>query len=594
MAKGKIVVALVILSTILALILFVPYNKGGNNPDKFKDSEYYDLICGIDDYLVENSKKPPKNNFESMIKMFKRIFGKEEDTNKHSMSYYFGQESAVGYKDISVINENAYYQTGDEIITTADYIYSLEKMNSSSEVLRIYSADGENSVLINEYAMPNVMESSKIHPEGMFLSEDGKTLTLVGKWYERQYGYTAAVSLNVSDPRSITEKGSYTVYGDAAGAYMYDDKIVIATKCGFSANDIDYSRPSTFVPLLDFGNGYKYMKMEDISIPNGISSCYCVFSVFDASSCENLDNQAIMGYASAYFDGSNIFAEIWSIVEESSADTFHLSRTTDIAILSFAGGIIEYKDAFSVPGYMADNRNCIDEKEGYLRLVVSTIDGYWVKEGGEEIFRENYNISLYVYDLENKSFAYKAEDFAVNGEILRKVRFKGDNLYICTEAETNADTPVYSFDLSDYGNVIFKDKVDTVGSHLATADMGEDMFLGLTKDKENVSFILYKEEDGNMIEVDKFNVAGGFYYISMLDAENNVCGFLAYMKYSGNTSDTKLYYILIQIDGEQLVQLDKIELDREKYKNVDVSSAYCDGCLYIFSSAGNIIREITE
>lgn len=602
MATSKIVIALVVLSTILALILFVPYNSGGNNPEKFKDSEYYEIIKGIDELLVNDARKQPQNNFEMIVEVVKGWFEKDNETTYKRYLYLgYEQERDTNYVELAEDRTPGVDLPG-EVVSNSDYIFRIEKKTdeiySYKRVIRAYSVAGENTAMLFEYDMPEVKNGSTLSPLGMLLSDDGRTLTIVGQYHIRNNGYTAVVALDVTNPNSITEKGRFLVDGELASARMSDGKIVLVSRCGFSTYDIDYSKPSTFVPRIDTGNGYECMKPEDISYPDGIGYGYAVFSIFDASSFELTTNKALMGvsFSDVYVYEDNIYLARRRVVEEIYADTEHYSLMTDVNVINYSSGKIERTAILTVRGVIEDSYG-FDERDGYLRIVTSTLEGYSTNHGETSSYRESINVSLYVFNLAAGSLVYKNEDFAVEGERAFKVRFKGDNLYICTDAVRSVDTHVYAFELGDYSNVIRNDAGATIENTIALREIGDGLFLGIrTKSSINCCVTVYRK-DGYLLEVvDEYSFVGSFGASCsfMINPDENLIGFSGYMQYSGATSDKKYYYVLLEFDGENFVEVDKFEISREASLDGALMPVYYDGYLYLTSRNGTISRKITR
>lgn len=602
MSTSKIVIALVVLSTILALILFIPYNFGGNNPDKFKDSEYYEIIKGIDELLVNDARKQPQNNFEMIVEMVKGWFEKDSET-AYKRYLYLGHEQERDTNYIELAEDRTPgVDSPRKVVSNSDYIFRVEKKTdgkySYERVIRAYSIAGENTAMLFEYDMPEVKNGSTLSPLGMLLSDDGKTLTIVGEYYIRNNSYTAVVAIDVTNPQSVTEKGRFLVDGELASARMSDGKIVLVSRCGFSTYDIDYSKPSTFVPRIDTGNGYECMKPEDISYPDGIGYGYAVFSIFDASSFELTTNKALMGvsFSDVYIYEDNIYLARRRVAEEIYADTAHYSYLTDVNVINYSSGKIERTAILTVRGVIEESYG-FDERDGYLRIVTSTLEGYSTNHGETSSYRESINVSIYVFNLADNSLVYKNEDFAVEGDRAFKVRFMGDNLYICTDAVRSVDTHVYAFELGDYSNVIRNDAGATIENTIALREIDEGLFVCVrTKGSTNCCVTVYRKDDYLLEVVDEYSFVGSFGepYTFMINTDENLIGFCAHITNGQYKPNSEYYHVLLGFDGENLVELDKYEIAREVYLEGALMPVYYDGYLYLTTQNGTITRKITR
>ena len=362
---------------------------------------------------------------------------------------------------------------GDLSKTTEKYIFRM-----GNHTVYIYSINGTDSKLVSEYILPFIDgERSYVYYYDMFLSDDGNTLTLFGKYddNDNESSYylskTVVTSVDVSDVFNPREIGRATISGLKNTVRKIGDKFYLITDWAFYANRIDPDNPESFTPYIEYGDKKHICDPDKIIFPEKLTKVqYKYVTVLQEGDLSLSDEMSLMVSGNAYFtEGSIVFDSAYmEKVDEDGKDVY--SCFTKIALLSFRDGL-DFKGEFTVTGW-TNNQYSYDERDGALRIVTSLSHnvGYIISYD---------SASLYVYDVDTLTKIASVESFAPDGEGVTAVRFEGDKLYVCTAEITRYTDPVYFFDLSDYNNVTYVDTGFIDGFSSSLIDFGEGYLLGV-------------------------------------------------------------------------------------------------------------------
>ena len=434
----------------------------------------------------------------------------------------------------------------------------------------------------------------------LLLSEDCSTLLVIKPYVDLDNKqYLGVASLDVSDVKHISLKSSVTVQGTLNTCRLIEGKLLLVSDYYFNDRRVDYNDPKTFIPSIDCGNGFIPLDVSDIIFTSDVDSIkYSTVALLDAQSLEVLDTKAALDFDSnIYVSGENVYitreCERTYRTNEKWYDLC-ISDTTDIAILDYSDGKLEYEGTITVKGSI-DNQYNLDERDGYLRAVTSTRDTY-VNNGILANTKLKENVSLYVFDLADRSVAYSVENFAIEGEEATAVRFDGDLLYVCTADVVTLSDPVYFFDLSDYENITSTDTGIIDGFSSSLIDLGEGFLLGIGVEDDGLNKVeIYKEDGGKVSSVDKFLFGGGYssdYKAYLVNREACLFG-LAVEASPFN----RIRYLLFEFDGTRINNIVNLLLDRSAHYSRfcdDVRAVYRDGYLYITSSDDLKVVKVEE
>lgn len=630
-------VSLVVTSA--CLWLFLPYDRadaGTGDIDKndlpsalraYADSEYLDLMYAIYKYDKAHYSQP-ENNFEKYVEdFFDDIFGifapKMEAVadDAVNMAPTASNPLSEAAADGSVLEENSGNTKGDpgEYVETTDnqvagvieadlfkrtktHIFYLDINNG---VLRVYSIAGEESRLVSTYI---ISRDGYSYSTEMFLSQDGKTLTLVGNnsdyiSYDTSTGKTSlasvsVISLDVSDPENIKENSRFAITGSLISARLVDGKILLMSK--FNTIGFDYSEENNFIPQINKGEGFEPIPAEDIIFPEELTSkYYTVVTQLDEATLAFEGAIACLSYSTEiYVSADKVFLtrSYNDLVygTDNGVDYVRYADMTEILALGYGSGSFEDLGKFSVEGRVKDQYS-LDEYNGVLR-VVTTTGG--TKYSGGKVYVTNgtlkfdgdvlatntaSNAALYCIDLAKWQIVGEVRDFAPAGEAVESARFDGTTAYVCTAEVITFTDPVYFFDLSDMSNITYTDTGVIEGYSSSLVNFGEGILLGIGYgDSSSTLKIEVYAEDGDKVEplcsYERKNVLFSEEYKSyFIDREHGLVG----LAISDRT--TRFYsceYILLAFNGYELVEVECVGF--ENYIDLSfVRATLADDYFYI-------------
>lgn len=597
----------------LGLYLFLPFGSGTANLSAYRDSQYFPLIETIEDYRYV----PPKynNNFEALVATIGSIGslkgGAPMDGDSLAGSApgnNADMDMAPGDAGESMDGANGKYEEvtdnqvegvieADIFKRTDEYIFRI-----TNNTLTVYSIAGEESEKISSTEIPfldNEYAHSITNME-MYLSADGKTITLIKEYSNKQkVGEVGIISFDVSDVSNIKVNGTVSIEGSYNTSRMVDGRLLLVTEYYFNAKTADYSKPETYVPSVTRGDSKECIEFEDIIFPENIKHTrYSVVALIGEEDLDVLGATALLNFTdTVYVSRENVYlARSYAEDVPINVGEGHYVQTSmsDIAVLGYSGESLVKKGIITAEGTLKDQYS-LDEKDGYLRIVTST----------SRINRINYNdyrytdaisavsgetrrsASLYVFKLEDNSLVASVKNFAPEGERAESVRFDGDTLYVCTAIVIEMTDPVFFFDLSDYSNITYTDTGNIEGYSTSLINLGEGFLLGIGREdwQYNKVEVWEEKDDEKVVSVDSFLFSGWYseeYKSYLVNRDENLFGFAVKGYYTDN--DYKSYrdaYILLCFNGYELVVLDVTNIDFTSPERV--RAAYVDGYIYITS-----------
>ncbi len=606
-------VSLVVTSA--CLWLFLPYDKGdedlgalneNNLPSALEghaDSEYLDLMLAF--YKFDKSQQNvnrPSNNFENYIEdildSFFDVFANKggsgavldnavmapDASSPSDRDYYYGADKEEGSYVETTDNQVAGVIEADLFKRTKTHIFYLNRMSMN---LLVYSIEGENSRLVSEYKIDHGYENmfSELYSAQIFLSEDGKTLTVLGSgigYTENESGkaklsVAMLLSLDVSDPENITKKAHFAITGDYLSARLVDGKILLMSK--YYVGKIDYDNEASFLPQIDTGNGFEVMAAEDIIFPDKLTSKY--YTVVTQVDMETL---ALDGAAGCLCYSENVYVSENKIFltrdytdyfegEDDGVKFVENKNMTEIFALGYGENGFAKLGSVNVDGRVKDQYS-LDEYEGVLRVVTTTSgtkyiggditvnakDGVIECDGDAIATNIASNAALYCIDLSTWQIVGEVRDFAPDGETVESVRFDGTNAYVCTAVVITFTDPVYFFDLSDMSNITYTDTGVIEGYSSSLVNFGDGFLLGIGygANRDTLKIEVYYE-NGDKVEsiasYEKEYVSFSEDYKSyFIDRERGLVG-LMISDWSGKNGESGDRYILLAFDGYKLTEV---------------------------------------
>jgi inhibitor of cysteine peptidase len=371
----------------------------------------------------------------------------------------------------TVKNDGKYIYT---ITTQYDYVNGhIDAFNNwlptVYNVIYVVNADPQDAKVIAKIALDN-----NTYPAGIFLSEDGSRLVVLGSQYQIiaydvvfQYQSDVNTFINVYDisdkahpvlARNFTISGSY-FNSRMIGNYVY---AVVSQPAVVLDNAVTLPRVQEATKVA--------AKVSEVA-PSSVyyadmNSSYFTFTTFiglnimdDAQEPTNMT--VLMGGASTmYASINNIYVTypIWS----------EQGQYTSVYRVRVNGSALEFEAKGSVAGYVL-NQYSMDEYDGYFRVATT-----W----------QGNNVN--VLDM-NLSVVGKLENFAQH-ESIYAVRFMGNKGYIVTFRQTD---PFFVIDLANPAEpkVAGELKIPGYSSYLHPYD--ENHIIGLGKENNTVKLSLF-------------------------------------------------------------------------------------------------------
>ena len=566
-------------------MLFIPLPQPEAAVDIYKDSEYFPVIQQLDKKLNPVNNTPVyKNNFEKWTAGVKDFFKGFSDKNASGGNgstgdMIFMPETGT---DDSVLEDSTHDTAGsnDYVETTDNQVQGVIEADRFKrtkthifylydETVYAYNIAGLDTELIHSYEI-RVKENS-YHNAGddMYLSLDGKTLTVVRSISAineqgKSNAYTEIVSLDVSDPTHISEKGRNYLSGSYVSSRMVDGNLLVINNF-YVYKGVDFSKESNFLPLYGAWGDMHCVAADDIICPEELTTTnYSVICQIDENSAVAEDCMALLSYSSnLYASAENMF-----VTRTYNEKNDGVTQTkTDVACISYDDEGLEYVNSATVAGSVR-NQYSMDEYEGIFRIVTTTNKGLT-------------NASLYCIDMQTFETVGKVENFAPDGETVQSVRFDGDKAYVCTAIVITLSDPVYAFDLSDPANITYVDTGEIKGYSSSLVDFKDGFLLGIGYGANyELKIEIYQETATSVESVAVYELNAAFsenYKSYFIDRERGLIGLGVY--HYGYPNEDFHGYILLQFDGYNLNEILRTELGGV---SAFMRATLIDGYFYMF------------
>ena len=523
--------------TAFSLVLFTPFKVPENPINAYKNDEYFSVIKPLNAQFEKKSDKPVyKNNFEKWTAELKNLFSSDvkggasggelngaissddvaiegfpewdvdapnvgEPGNMGASGN--GSVPDIGNEDTDASGNDGYVETtdnqvagvieGDLIKRTKTHVFYLCQLQEDGALkggyptLRVYSIAGANSQLVCEYKIPSKGADSIAAYPDLYLSQDGKTLTVVTiavkRGNQRAERFTEIITMDVSNPTSVKELGRKYLKGSYVSSRSVDGKLLIVNNFNviFMPDFDDYA---SYIP--SYGDDMESMELvdsEDIIVPDKLTSKkHTVVMELDQATGEIEDCMALYCYsADLYVSQSNIF------LTREFLSTEDRENMTEITCVSYGDEGFAKVGAVTVEGEIL-NQYSMDEYNGVLRVVTS-------------VYRPFTSASLYCVDMQTWEIIGSVTEFSPKGEDVQSVRFDKDKAYVCTAIIVTMTDPVYAFNLSDPTNITYKDTGEIKGFSSSLVQFGNGFFLGIGVNGNDSLKIDMYEETENGVEI---------------------------------------------------------------------------------------------
>lgn len=599
-------------------VLFVPFNNV-EPIDAYKNSEYYSVIKTLDSsFNSKNGKKVYKNNYEKWTAKLKSIFtGDKKDGADTGISNFpfvdeqFGvPEDAPDYDagnsgtgtpgdnaggSVEVTdNQVAGVGEGDLFKRTDSHIFYLSHRwdgyelqngtrNSRDFVLRVYSIAGANSTLVEEYVIsPQAGRNFSGMPE-IYLSEDGKTLTVISGsygyglpngFYKNNAQFTDVIRLDVSNPASVREIGRNYLSGWYVSSRSVNNKLLIVNQ--FSIYNLpDFDDLQSYIP--QYGTEWEnlqYVDGENMILPSIISSYYhSVIMQMDEATGEVEDCTAFYGYSSNLY----VSQEHMFLSREYFNPKKNYERTTEISCLSYGADGFEYVGGVSVAGRVK-NQYSMDEYNGVLRVATT-------------IYRPTINAAIYCVDMSSWKILGADIGFAPDGESVQSVRFDKENAYVCTAITRLLIDPVYAFNLSDPKNITRVDTGEIGGYSSSLIQLPGGFLMGIGYNENfSLKIEIYQKLETEVVSVATYSPEGRIsfaetYKSYYINREDGLIGLGVVVDCNDGTVLSE--YHLLHFNGSEL---NKVFVTGLKGQTWSQRGVLIDGYFYLFGAEFKVIE----
>lgn len=561
------------------LWLFVPLDPMLPDVSMYADSPYYGVICKLNP--ITHIKPIYKNNFLKIWNSVKdRLFPCDCEDG--------GSISTSSIKiDVTVDEERGIFET-DLIQRNDDCVFYLNE-----HTLYAYSIEGEQVDLTGSFALGDGFLGRD--EKGLFLSDDGKTVTVLLRSYvyEKHDFYTHLIQVDVSDPSNMQEVNRTTVTGNYASLRLVDGVFLLIVEVDVQRPD--FTDESTFLPQITTTDGTRSIASDAILMADHLymDPVFTVVWKLDAKTLEPCGELAFFDYHSMpiylsaeYMYLSSAYLQVENISPDGSV--VKLTDMVDLSCVAYAGDGLHLLGTVALEGDYTE-LSSMDEKNDVFRMVMRTDDRHARPSQKGELGRYislNYegdgrNASLYCVDVKTWTVIASVEKFVPIDEEIQSVRFDGDRAYVTMSSER--PNPVFCFELSDLNNVFFK-PTDAEEQFLhSLVDFGNGFLLGKGEweDRYQLKLEVY-QKDGEEVkpiavyEKTFFSSSSNSYKDYDIDRENQLIGFIA------RTADEDIWsYVLLHFDGSDLYEVAVVEFEHE-VRASHPRSLYMDGYLYLF------------
>lgn len=567
----------------------------------------------------------PQSSVPSAVKSYDKLYNTLKNTKTEKAetiedSAEFSYDGLLSGGDTSAVNNFSSTTEQVEGVSEADivktdgkYIYTL-----SNNTLNIFSAAGQNSVLLSQTKLSAEQSDYSYSQSDMFLKNDRIIILLdrreLHPEYRRYDKYcTVLVIFDVSNREAPQKIAECAQDGPYTSSRMVGDYIYLVTTCSIDVGAMEKENPKTFVPNIICNDNtaivpaYKIYGYDD-TCNSTFYSVVGAYNYLDGALC---DSTALLGGSTnVYCSKDNIILTktIYYGIDEANNKS---TQNTAVTLLEIKNGKIQYKASTEIEGSL-ENQFFIDEHQGYFRFVTTVNKIDTDKPIFDKITSEPYSYQtvssarLTVLDKELK-LCGQIKDLA-QGERVYSVRFMGDIAYFVTFRQTD---PLFSADLSDPKNPKILGALKIPGFSEYMYPYGENQLLGFGMDADETTgktnglklsmFDISNPADvteHNKMILDTFSYSPALYnHKAMLVSSNkNLIGFTAFRNY-----DTKYLIYSYTDNGFDLKASltipyvtpgNKYVFDTGYFSIENIRGLFINQSFYIVSDGGLLVYDI--
>jgi uncharacterized secreted protein with C-terminal beta-propeller domain len=406
----------------------------------------------------------------------------------------------------------------DTVKTDGQYLYVISQDYSASSQNNVYvlNANPQDAGVIAKIPFGNNTDLA-----GMYLSQDGNTLVVLGSNYANSifcpvpislpmipagspvpyyYGFsTYGVSTfiyvyNVTDKSSPVLTYNYTMSGSYFDSRMIGDDVYMVV-----SEPAELYNGTVVLPTV-YNNAVASTIMPTSIYYTDTNDTYFTYTTFvglnalDTSQAPSSMTVMMGGTSNMYVSQSNMYVTYPS----------QNGQDTDIYRIGINGLDLTFQAEGLVPGYII-NQYSMDECNGYFRVATTTTSGSWLNQNEQNnLYVLNRNLTV-VGSLENMA----------PGERMYAARFMNDTCYLVTSNQTD---PFFVIDLSNpqAPKVAGELQIPGYSSYLYPYD--ENHIIGLGEVNDKLKLALFDVTDpNNPIEIANYTVAGNYSFSEALN-----------------------------------------------------------------------------
>lgn len=389
---------------------------------------------------------------------------------------------------------------------------------------------------------------------------------------------TAVEIFDISNPTKPEKKTSFHQSGQYQTSRYVDGHLYLFSYMHlYDVLGIKKEEVAKYVPSV----GGKTVACGDICPPVGkkTGKGYFVMSGFDVAGQEKeVQNKAILtDFPLVYVSSNHLY-----LVEENE-------NKSSIIRYTYEKGTLKNRRVTKVDGYLHD-RFCMDEKDGYLRVVTT--------RQSDSLFSGTTENGLYIFD-ENMKLTGSVTGLA-KGERIYSARFMGNMGYFVTYRETD---PLFSVDLSnpEKPKVLGALKIPGFSNYLQFYN--ENLLFGIGQENGNVKISMFditnpadvKEVDKKILGYYEWSEAWDEPHSVLIDAKKNIVAFPA------SRYDTYDYLVYSYEEGEGFVKRYKQQVKSKNAYDMEYNTGtatyrgiYIDHSLYVIESCSGIMEVSLE
>jgi len=497
------------------------------------------LVAGI--YTISNTTVPFTRTIVSPMKTFSSITDLKNFllTNANSGTTFSGGPLDAQYYNnagapvptsvpeaapatsSSTTNQQSSYSTtnvqvagvdeADTVKTDGQYLYVINQNYSASSQNNIYilNANPQEAAVIARIPFGNNTDLA-----GMYLSQDGNTLVVLGSNYMNPSFYAVPVSLPmIPGGDQAPYYYGYLTYGVSTFIYVYD-----VTDKNAPALAYNYTISGSYFDSRMIGDDVYMVVSEPAELYNGTVALPTVYN--------NAVSSSIMPQSIYYVEANDTYFTYTTFVALDALDTSQapLSMTilmggtsnlyvsqsnmyvtypnqngqsTEIYRVGINGLDLTFQSQGSVPGYII-NQYSMDENDGYFRVATTTSLVPWPNEDEQN--------NLYVLNM-NLTIVGSLENMAP-GERIYAARFINDTCYLVTSNQTD---PFFVINLSNpqAPKVAGELQIPGYSSYLYPYD--ENHIIGIGEVNDKLKLALFDVTDpNNPAEIANYTFAGNY------------------------------------------------------------------------------------